>query len=627
MPLYYLLYSILIVKFRLKKIRYSIFLFSILASTYSVNAMEIEFAGKTDSTKAIQKKGGEKFSKGFQKSLWFLTYLNYADKVSGVFDSLCNPYEEHCGMRIRNIDIYVLEPFGTNVDSPLLKPAKPILKIGNKMQVKTREWVVKQDLFFKEGDALDPQALFDSERQLWSDQNFKDIRITIKPVDENYVDIVVAVRDRWSFRIQSSVEVNRLNIGLGFANLLGIPQTLRTFVSVNYNKNNIYALNFQYSYKNIKRSRIDLFSQYSHDKYANRYQFQADRIYANAKMKWASSVLLDFNSYLSGIGTVLVQNQPQGYIRSLKQDYWISGAIPIKKQNRFILPNARLILAYRFERTGYLSRPFLRDSRFADIFLNSYSSVGSIGISHWDFYVDKNVYLLGIKEYFPMGLSVAFIGGTTGDEELENRFYSGLYLSYGLPIKRAGFLNINTTYGGYVYKGYYDQFSWRIKLNYFTDSYKMGKAFFRQIVRLQTIMSFNRPTGREINLNGTLGFNELYTPSYRGNHSLVLRLEEDFIANFKVLGFNSSVFLFANLGFVSKYDIQPFKSIESSQFIGFGLRLRNPSLGMDLIEISLGYFPTLPRGLAPFKFGADYRNLNIPKGNALFTKDYLMLDL
>ncbi len=589
--------------------------------------MNMEFKEKTDSIKSKQKIVVEKFSKGFQKSLWFLTYLNYSDKISGSFDSLYNPYEDHCGMRIRNIDIHVLEPFGTNVDSPLLKATKPILKIGNKMQVKTREWVIKQDLFFKEGEELDPQAIFDSERQLWKDQNFKNIKITIKPVDENYVDIDVAVRDRWSFRIQSSVEVSRVNIGLGFANLFGVPQTLRTFVSINYNKNNIYGLNFQYLYKNIRRSRVDLYSEYSHDRYSNRFQFQADRVYANAKMKWASSALVDFHSYQSGISTVLVQNQPQGYIRSLKQDYWVSAAVPIKQKLRFLLPNARLVLGYRFERTGYLSRPFIRDARYADIYLNHYSSVGSIGISHWDFYVDKNVYLLGIKEYFPMGLSVAFIGGTTGDEEFSNRFYSGLYLSYGLPIKGAGFLNINSTYGGYLYKGYYDQFSWRIKLNYFTDAYKMGKAFFRQVVRLQTIMSFNRPTGREINLNGTLGFNELYTPSYRGEHSLVLRLEEDFIANFKVLGFNSSVFLFANIGFVSKYDIQPFKKIESSQFIGFGLRLRNPSLGMDLIEISFGYYPTLPKGLAPFKFGADYRNLNIPKGNSLFTKDYLMMDL
>jgi hypothetical protein len=599
----------------------------VLAFTHLVNAKNYVFSEKPDSIKSKSQKIGNKFSKGFQKSLWFLTYLNYSDKINGVFDSLCNPYEDHCGMRIRNIDIYVLEPFGTKVDSPFLTPNKPILKIGNKMQVKTREWVIRQDLFFKEGEELDPQAIFDSERQLWSDQNFKDIKITIKPVDNYYVDIDVAVRDRWSFRIQSSVEVSRVNIGLGFANLLGVPQTLRTFISLNYNKNNIYALNFQYLYKNIKRSRIDVFSEFSHDRYSNRYQLMVDRIYANAKMKWASSAILDFSSYQSGIGTVLVQNQPQGYIRSLKQDYWFSGAVPIKQKSRFLLSNARLILGYRFERTGYLSRPFVRDSRYADIYLNQYSSMGSIGISHWDFYVDKNVYLLGIKEYFPLGLSLAFIGGTTSDEELSNRFYSGIYLNYGLPIKRAGFLNINTTYGGYVYKGYYDQFSWRIKLNYFTDAYKMGKAFFRQIVRLQTIMSFNRPTGREINLNGTLGFNELYTPSYRGNHSLVLRLEEDFIANFKVVGFNSSVFLFANLGFVSKYDIQPFKKIESSQFIGFGLRLRNPSLGMDLIEISFGYFPTLPRGLSPFKFGADYRNLNIPKGNSLFTKDYLSIDL
>jgi hypothetical protein len=118
-------------------------------------------------------------------------------------------------------------------------------------------------------------------------------------------------------------------------------------------------------------------------------------------MKWASSAMLDFNSYQSGIGTVLGSKSTTRLYPLFKARLLDFGSCTYKKAKiALYCPNARLILAYRFERTGYLSRPFLRDSRYADIYLNQYSSIGSIGISHWDFYVDKNVYLLGIKNIF-----------------------------------------------------------------------------------------------------------------------------------------------------------------------------------------------------------------------------------
>jgi hypothetical protein len=42
----------------------------------------------------------------------------------------------------------------------------------------------------------------------------------------------------------------------------------------------------------------------------------------------------------------------------------------------------------------------------------------------------------------PKGLSVALIAGTTSDEDFDQRFYSGIYFNYGLPLKKAGFVNL-----------------------------------------------------------------------------------------------------------------------------------------------------------------------------------------
>jgi hypothetical protein len=87
---------------------------------------------ETDSAKIKAKIRGEKFSKGFQKGLWFLNYLNYSDSRKRRNDSVCIDYNCFEGRLIRKIEARVLSPFGTDVDNPEKKP--------NNTSSKTRQW-------------------------------------------------------------------------------------------------------------------------------------------------------------------------------------------------------------------------------------------------------------------------------------------------------------------------------------------------------------------------------------------------------------------------------------------------------------------------------------------------------
>jgi hypothetical protein len=138
-------------------------------------------------------------------------------------------------------------------------------------------------------------------------------------------------------------------------------------------------------------------------------------------------------------------------------------------------------------------------------------------------------------------------------------------------------------------------------------------------------MSFNRPAQNLLDLNGqVIG---LSTTKYRGNHSFSFRIEEDFYANFKVLGFSSCVYIFANMGIISKNDIRPFTKVETAQIVGFGLRLRNVNVGMGFIDLSFGYYPSLPKELKQTYFGTNFVNPNQAGVTNLFSSNYLNLDL
>lgn len=98
------------------------------------------------------------------------------------------------------------------------------------------------DLLVHEGEGVKSTCFVHSERLLWEESNYKNIRFILTPIGETEVDILVLVQDRWGFSIESSVEFNRLKVGLRFSNLFGTPQELRTYVALNYNAGNLYTI-------------------------------------------------------------------------------------------------------------------------------------------------------------------------------------------------------------------------------------------------------------------------------------------------------------------------------------------------------------------------------------------------
>jgi hypothetical protein len=166
---------------------------------------------------------------------------------------------------------------------------------------------------------------------LWEESNYKNIKFILTPVGETEVDILVLVQDRWGFSIESSVEFNRLKVGLRFSNLFGTPQELKTYVALNYNAGNLYTIFGSYRYRNILKSRVDFSLDYTYEKNTRQIRPTVPKklLLIGSKM----GRLCDFNvsDYKSGLPDK--QNNPIGNITSLNHDYWISSSVPVKTNN------------------------------------------------------------------------------------------------------------------------------------------------------------------------------------------------------------------------------------------------------------------------------------------------------
>ena len=88
-------------------------------------------------------------------------------------------YFRYSGKKIRNIAIERLNVFGANINDPAINEPKKIENLLNKTHVNTREFIIRNNLLFSEGDTISPLTLSDNERILRQLPYIDDARIIV----------------------------------------------------------------------------------------------------------------------------------------------------------------------------------------------------------------------------------------------------------------------------------------------------------------------------------------------------------------------------------------------------------------------------------------------------------------
>ncbi|MDB5284766.1 MAG: hypothetical protein JWO06_3841, partial [Bacteroidota bacterium] len=133
-----------------------------------------------------------------------------------------------------------------------------------------------------------------------------------------------------------------------------------------------------------------------------------------------------------------------------------------------------------------------------------------------------------------------------------------------------------------------------------------------------------RPLGKELvvdNLNGVRG---IFVDYIRGTRSYVFNFETDVYPTFKVLGFTSSVFAFADIAVMQQNSLTSF---QLTQGYGAGIRLRNMAMGIGEFELTFAYYPKLDiPGLKPYSVIGSFLNSRAIGADNLFLPTVLSTD-
>ena len=564
----------------------------------------------------------QKATKGIQKTIHVLSFTQYNDRK--VDRPLQGPeaYESIRGKKIRNITIKVLYPFGVDIDDPENYHPTKLQTFANKVQNKTRNWVIRNELLFQEGEVVDPLAFSDTERNLWLKSIYKDIKFDITVADNDGVDVIIYIRDRWNWSLRTDLDFRRISTGPQFSNILGFPQQFGIQASFNYRLDNPYTVTTTYIYSNIVATHIDLTITGRFDNIQRGGQFAINRSFFSSKTTWGGHAIINYYDQRYFVpspegGAVLAPNKVSS------QDFWIAKSLNLSGKISEKHPLYRLILAARMIRVSYPQRPYIYSQDGTISFLNQTTIIGGIGFAQWDYYVDHNIYNLVQAEYFPKGLSASILAGFQDDEVLQRRTYFGASFQYGHYFKNAGYYITQFKYGGFPAINSYAQLLADWRNTFYTIHQRLGKVSFRHVINLYGKWGYDRPFGRQIFVDNFTGLRGLYSNQLRGSTTYALDYEFDFYAPQKILGFNTSYFVFTDFAIIQ----QGLKDNTFQAGVGLGMRFRNVNLNIDFIQLMVAYYPHLNIiNQNVYNLLGSSRNDRQPQNRDLFQPTILIVD-
>lgn len=505
-------------------------------------------------------------------------------------------------------------------------------KILNSLHTDTKEFIIRQNLFMKEGTKVSAYELADNERYLRTLDFIQDARIFVNPVGAtDSVDIIIITKDL--FTLTGFLGVSRLNSAearVAEANLGGIAQRVQltgvwdenrhpqTAYEVLYSKNNIGGsfVNGTVLYSKVNGDRSEGFEE------ENAFLIQFDRPLVSPFSHFAGGATLSFNQSTN------VYRKPSTDFYNYQYnlyDGWLGYNLGTKRFTEFENYNSnrnRFFLAGRYFQKDFVRAPVQIEGKFDPVYNSKEAALGQLTFFKQDFYKLNYIYGFGTTEDIPTGYSISLTGGWYKQLDLE-RPYGGFQLEHYLVTPRGGFVNASFKLGGFLHNGKIEDASTLASVNFFTRLFNIYRWKFRQSMKWSYTQLDNRVVYEPLRLNNNYGLVEFSSDSVNGNKRISIYSESVLYTNKKVLGFRFAPVIFGGFSLMS-FENEPFKKSDIYTAVGAGLRTRNENLIFGTIELKAIYLPrtatnaTLFRVLLTSELQYRYKSRFIKAPNIIY---------
>jgi len=511
--------------------------------------------------------------------------------------------------------------FGISVNDTSQVFRNFLVNTVNHIHKPTKESQIRNNLFFKEGDALNPNTIAENVRYLRSLPYLQDARIEVvkSPNDPDEVDIKVFYKDVFSFSVVSDISNKALFVELRDNNLMGTGQQLTIQNLYDPTRSTSYGSGIQYLKRNIGGS----FANFSIG-----YQNVASAYSDGKRDETYASVLLTLplvSPYYSWTGEAEIS-------KHFNKNKYTPDSI-FKSDNQYNYNDFDAWAGYNVSKRHFLNEPVLRrvkhfvalrltDKVFIDI-PNKYkimynpqyatikSVLGAYTFFKQEYYHSNFIYGFGRNEDVPEGYNISLIGGWTDKFNIQ-RPYAGINIEDNYFSKKKNYFDYVLKVGGSFGHKKLEDFSSLLELQTFTRLRRLGNStwFLRHFVSGSIVHQFNRTLDAPLVLNSMYGI-----PQFSGDSSTqstsraTVNCESVFFNTWKFVGFSFAPFVFSNLSFLKTDYINGGNSFGSTVdgYVGsgFGVRTRNENLVFGTIELRFFYFPRTVGTMSPFSINVS----------------------
>lgn len=518
------------------------------------------------------------------------------------------PYSAFEGKIIRKINIETLDPFGFSIADTIEKKQGAFAKNANKLHIKTQKITIRNLLLIHRNQVFDSLLVKESERLVRSMSFITDVSFFVIATAKNSdsVDIYIRELDKWSIIPNGAISANSFTINLKDNNFMGLGHESKNEYTWNNAAEN-YAYQLNYFIPNIQNTYINSTFQIGKEESGNfKQSIGFDRPFFSPFAKWAAGVNFSKqfrHDFIRANDSILVL-QP---FKFNVQDYWAGNAIQIFKGNTEFDRATNLFAAVRYLHVKYLEKP---DEVYdmQHYFSNENFYLASIGISTRKYVQDKYIFKFGVTEDVPVGKVYSVTAGFQ-KKTSSVRNYLGARISSG-NYYQWGYLSYNAEYGTFFHGSSFEQGVFTAGVNYFTGLKEIGKWKFRQFIKPQVTIGFNRFVFDSLTLNEGYGMNGFNSPSLAGTSRILFTLQTQSYAPWNFIGFRFGPFLSFSLGKLSDKATSFINSKTYSE-IGVGVMIKNDHLVMNSFQISFAFYPVIPG-----------KGQNIFKVNSFRTTDF-----
>jgi len=503
------------------------------------------------------------------------------------------------GKKIRNIIIRRLD-FGTPISDTSKSFKNTLTKLANALHHKTREDVIRNNLFFKPGDRLDPSLLSDNEKHLRDLSFLQDARISAVNVSSEYVDVIVYTKDVLS--LGGSVRLNnteRGTVSIFEDNLAGLGNKVLIRTLFDNRRDPKFGYGGEYTTRNIGGSFIDAYGGFvTFNKSINTGKQNERLTYAGLirplifpQMKFTYAAEFATHKTYDVFPEDSLYSSDHSY-RYNNYDAWVgwnTGAFRLfglSRDNRL-----RTMLALRVLKKDFQSIPEKYLHHYNYLYADLEGVLTAISIFRQDFYTTQYVYGFGRNEDVPEGLDISFTTGWTKTAGVKRGYLGFDFLRYYFTLKE-GYFNYAFRVGGFFDHKKFEDANLLASVDYFSRLVELGSTwklrnFITASFSYQPWLVLNEP----LFLQSDFGLRELRSDTaVLGNTRATIRAESVFFAPWRPANFRFAPFIFADASYFKPME-NKYLNTDVYTSLGAGVRVRNESLVFETVEVRGYYFP------------------------------------